>query len=444
MTKKRPYQLTQSQKMMVFILSMSLYGLSNMFTELLPSVQLGPIELSVEYFAFIPLTLCILFHPLYAAIGAALGEVIFGELMLGQFGGIGEIEKFITFSLGMYIAGILVRNPLNRLQVGIGVMSGLIVHHLLGTMVDIGKVWVGIEELEAVQGLAESILIIEGVAFFNDLLFSGILFALLPTLYLVPRLYGKIEPLLGMKPRDNKVSYSLNEIITPKLIVIGVILSAVAVVAEFMSEADLNIGEWEPDFLEMFGSWFVWIIIGVAAIISAITLLTMMKKSRDRTPVLNMAVEPIVQLKDVSFTYPGAESPVLHNIDLTINPGEFTAIVGGNGSGKSTLCKTFNGLIPQFYVGDFEGEVIVNGLLAKDHSVAQLSQNVGYVYQDFENQLLRPTVLDDVCFVPLNYGLADYKERGEWALEVTGLSYHNEFIWQLSGGQKRLLRRSGS
>jgi energy-coupling factor transporter ATP-binding protein EcfA2 len=158
-----------------------------------------------------------------------------------------------------------------------------------------------------------------------------------------------------------------------------------------------------------------------------------------------MAVEPIVQLKDVSFTYPGAESPVLHNIHLTINPGEFTAIVGGNGSGKSTLCKTFNGLIPQFYVGDFEGEVIVNGLLAKDHSVAQLSQNVGYVYQDFENQLLRPTVLDDVCFVPLNYGLADYKERGQWALEVTGLSdLHNEFIWQLSGGQMHLLALAGA
>lgn len=282
MTKKNLYRLTQSQKMMVFILSMSLYGLSNMFTELIPKLQLGPIELSVEYFAFIPLTLCILFHPLYGAIGAALGEIIFGELMLGQFGGIGEIEKFITFSLGMYIAGILVRNPLNRLQVGIAVMSGLIVHHLLGTMVDIGKVWVGVEELEAVKGLAESIIIIEGVAFFNDLLFSGILFALLPTLYLVPRLYGKIEPLLGMKPRNNKVQYSLGEIITPKLFVGGVVLAAIAVIAEFMSEADLNIGEWEPDFLEIFGDWFIWIVIAIAAIIAGITIKFMINKSKKK------------------------------------------------------------------------------------------------------------------------------------------------------------------
>ena len=161
--------------------------------------------------------------------------------------------------------------------------------------------------------------------------------------------------------------------------------------------------------------------------------------------ILEMSVKPIVQLKDVSFTYPGAENPVLNDIQLTINQGEFTAIIGGNGSGKSTLCKTFNGLIPQFYVGDFEGEVIVNGLTAKDYSVAQLSKNIGYVYQDFENQLLRPTVIDDVCFVPLNYGLSDYKERGEWALEVTGLSaLHDEFIWQLSGGQMHLLALAGA
>lgn len=280
MSIKSVYQLTQSQKMMVFILSMSLYGLSNMFTELIPSVQLGFIELSVEYFAFIPLTLCILFHPFYAAIGASLGEIIFGELMLGQFGGIGEVEKFITFSLGMFIAGILVRNPLNRRQVTFAVLAGLLVHHLLGTIVDIGKVWVGVEEFEAVSGLAESIVIIEGVALLNDFLFSGILFALLPTLYLVPRLYGKIEPLLGMKPRNNKVQYSLGQIVTPKLVVISVVLAAVAILSEFLSETDWAFGQWEPEFLETFGEWFIWIPITLAAIITIIVLSVMRSKSK--------------------------------------------------------------------------------------------------------------------------------------------------------------------
>lgn len=158
-----------------------------------------------------------------------------------------------------------------------------------------------------------------------------------------------------------------------------------------------------------------------------------------------MENKPLIELEDVTFTYPGVETPVLTDVTLTINEGDFTAIIGGNGSGKSTLCKTFNGLIPQFYVGEFEGKVIVNGLLAEDHTVAQLSKNIGYVYQDFDNQLLRPTVIDDVCFTPLNYGLQDYKERGEWALKVTGLEdLRDEFIWQLSGGQKHLLALAGA
>jgi hypothetical protein len=286
MSIQKPYQLTQSQKMMVFMLSMSLYGLSNMFTELIPSVQLGFIELSVEYFAFIPLTLCILFHPFYAAVGAALGEIIFGELMLGQFGGIGEVEKFITFSLGMFIAGILVRNPLNRKQVTMAVMAGLLVHHLLGTIVDIGKVWIGVEEFEAVSGLAESIVIVEGVALLNDLLFSGILFALLPTLYLVPRLYGKIEPLLGMKPRNNKVQYSLGQIITPKLVVIAVVLATVAILSEFLSETEWGFGEWEPEFLETFGNWFIWVPISLAALVTIVVLVVMRSKSKSNAKEL--------------------------------------------------------------------------------------------------------------------------------------------------------------
>ena len=82
---------------------------------------------------------------------------------------------------------------------------------VLSTIVDIVKVVVGVEDFEAVPGLAESIYVVEGVEFLTDLIFSGTLFALLPALYLVPRLYGKIEPLLGMKPRNNNVNYPIKE-----------------------------------------------------------------------------------------------------------------------------------------------------------------------------------------------------------------------------------------
>lgn len=271
------YTLTQSQKMMVFILSMSLYGLSNMITELVPSAYLGPIEFSIEYFAFIPLTLCILFHPLYAAIGASLGEVIFGEIMLGQFGGFGELEKFIAFSLAMYIAGTFVRDPKNKVQVGIAAMLGVAIHQAISVTVDILKVWIGVEELEAVPGLAESVVIVEGFAFFNDLLFSGILFALIPTVYLVPRLYGKIEPLLGMKPRDRNDKYSLKEIIGLRLVILAVFLAISAFFFEYLSESDFNM-EWEADFLEMFGEWYIWVSMAVAAMVAIITIVVMLRK----------------------------------------------------------------------------------------------------------------------------------------------------------------------
>lgn len=279
---KTMYTLTSSQKMMIFVLSMSLYGLSNMFTELIPSFRLGPVELSVEYFAFIPLTLCMLFHPFYAAVGAALGEVIFGELMLGQFGGLGELEKFLTFSFAMYVAGRLVRDPQSRAQVGIAAMTGVVIHQLCSSLVDIGKVWIGVEEFEAVPGLAESVVLAEGVGFLNDVLFSGILFALLPTLYLVPRLYGKIEPLLGIKPRAKTDRYEAAGVVSPKLVAGGIALALIAFGAEALSETDWNFGEWDSGFADRLGNGAIWLSIAAAAVVAvAVLLLMRAKKTRN-------------------------------------------------------------------------------------------------------------------------------------------------------------------
>ena len=86
-------------------------------------------------------------------------------------------------------------------MVGVAAITGTAAQLLMGTIVDIAKVQFAVEDFEAVEGLPESVFATEGFVFCNDLLFSGIFFCLLPTLYLVPRLYGKIEPLLGMAPR---------------------------------------------------------------------------------------------------------------------------------------------------------------------------------------------------------------------------------------------------
>lgn len=266
---------TQSQKLMIFVLTMSLYGLATLFTELIPKFQVGLVEFSVEYFLFIPLTLSMLFDPLSAALGAATGELVFSEIMLGQFGGLGELEKFITVTIGVYIAGRMVKDPANRVMVGVAAITGTAAQLLMGTVVDIAKVQFAVEDFEAVEGLPESVFATEGFAFCNDLLFSGILFCLLPTLYLVPKLYGKIEPLVGMQPRtpDSAVSG-----ISPKAIVVCVIGFVCAVVAELAATAGMSLIDWEAEWAESGTALAAGML--VAAVLAVAVLLVMKKNGK--------------------------------------------------------------------------------------------------------------------------------------------------------------------
>ena len=152
-----------------------------------------------------------------------------------------------------------------------------------------------------------------------------------------------------------------------------------------------------------------------------------------------------VEINSLTYTYPGASQPTLNNISLRIAQGDFLAVVGNNGCGKSTLCKVLNGLIPHFITGDFHGEVQVEGVNTLESDVGTLAQKVGYVYQDFENQIVRPTVLDDASYACLNYAFPDYLERGKAALAQCGLEgREEEYIWQLSGGQTHLLALAGA
>lgn len=264
---------TQSQKLMVFVLTMSLYGLATLFTELIPKFQVGIVEFSVEYFLFIPLTLAMLFDPMSAALGAATGELVFSEIMLGQFGGLGELEKFITVTIGVYIAGRMVKNPKNAKMVGIAAMTGVILQLLMGTVVDILKVQFAVTDFEAVPGLPESVFATEGFAFLNDVLFSGILFCLLPTLFLVPKLYGKIEPLLGMWPRTEETALGG---VNGKVIAGSLIGFAVAVGAEMMAESGLSLIDWEASWAESGTALAAGM--AAAAALAVITLLVIRKR----------------------------------------------------------------------------------------------------------------------------------------------------------------------
>ena len=259
---------------MVFVLTMSLYGLATLFTELIPKFNVGIIEFSVEYFLFIPLTLAILFDPISAALGAATGELIFSEIMLGQFGGLGELEKFITVTIGVYIAGRLVRNPKNTKMVGIAAMAGTSIQLILGAIVDICKVQFAVEEFEAVEGLPQSVFFTEGFACLNDICFSGILFCLLPTLYLVPKLYGKIEPLLGMAPRTEKTAM---ESIDIKVVITCAAAFIVAIAAEMAAESGFELIDWEAGWAESGPAFAIGMI--VAAAVAVVAILVMKKNA---------------------------------------------------------------------------------------------------------------------------------------------------------------------
>ena len=272
-------QGTQSQKLMVFVLTMSLYGLATLFTELIPKFQVGIVELSVEYFLFIPLVLAMLFDPMSVALGAATGELVFSEIMLGQFGGLGEVEKFVTVTIGVYIAGRLVRNPKNLKMVGIGAFAGTALQLFMGMMVDVLKVQFAIEDFEAVAGLPESVFFTEGFAFCNDLLFSGILFCLIPTLFLVPKLYGKIEPLLGMQPRTEETALAP---IGGKMLLGSIVGFIGAVATEFLAEAGFELIDWEASWAESTGSVaFAMVAAGAVAVI----ILLAMKKNAEKAQV---------------------------------------------------------------------------------------------------------------------------------------------------------------
>ena len=150
----------------------------------------------------------------------------------------------------------------------------------------------------------------------------------------------------------------------------------------------------------------------------------------------------IIEVRDLHYTYPNAKSPALKGVDLTVNKGEFILLTGPSGCGKTTFCRTLNGLIPHFYNGELEGEVTVNNLNIRDNPTYKLSQHVGLVFQNPDNQIFSLTVEKDVAFGLENQGVPKQEmvESIDWALKMTGIEHLRErATHELSGGQKQRL-----
>lgn len=142
----------------------------------------------------------------------------------------------------------------------------------------------------------------------------------------------------------------------------------------------------------------------------------------------------MIQAEDVYFTYPnGVEA--LKGTSLTIENGEFVAIMGENGAGKTTLVKQFNGLLKPN-----KGSVLIDGVNTTEVSVATLAKKVGFVFQNPDRQLFSETVEEEIAFALKNFGFKQktIKKRVTWALNLLGLEEYRETSpFMLSGGERK-------
>jgi cobalt/nickel transport system ATP-binding protein len=147
--------------------------------------------------------------------------------------------------------------------------------------------------------------------------------------------------------------------------------------------------------------------------------------------------QPIINLEGIHYSYPGTP-PILKDLELTIFKGDRIGLVAPNGSGKTTLFHIIMGLLKPS-----AGRV---NILGKDRRTEQdfkdVRRRIGLLFQDADDQLFSPTVLEDVAFGPLNLGKS--KEEAisisKKTLEFLGLDdFEDRITYKLSGGEKRLV-----
>ena len=150
----------------------------------------------------------------------------------------------------------------------------------------------------------------------------------------------------------------------------------------------------------------------------------------------------IIELRNVTFSYSEEDArPALNNVSLTIQQGEWIAIIGPNGSGKSTLAKTINGLIEAN-----SGEVIIEGVALNAETVWDVRKKIGMVFQNPDNQFVGSTVQDDVAFGLENVGIPReemVKRVADAVAAVNMANFMDKEPARLSGGQKQRVAIAG-
>ncbi|MCL6621218.1 MAG: energy-coupling factor ABC transporter ATP-binding protein [Syntrophobacterales bacterium] len=148
--------------------------------------------------------------------------------------------------------------------------------------------------------------------------------------------------------------------------------------------------------------------------------------------------EPIIRVENLTFRYPGAPRPVFQDFTFELLPEQHLGLVGPNGAGKTTLLHLLMGLLkPQ------HGRILIFGRqVSTEKDFAWVRQRVGLLFQNPDDQLFCPTVLEDVAFGPLNQGktTAEAVALARETMAKLGLEGFEERItYKLSGGEKKLV-----
>ncbi len=150
-----------------------------------------------------------------------------------------------------------------------------------------------------------------------------------------------------------------------------------------------------------------------------------------------MSTTPFIELRHIDYRYSGSDTNILNDLHFHIN-NERIGFIGANGSGKTTLLHIIVGLLsPDRGQLLFQGKEVI---VEKDFR--ELRKKVGFLFQNSDDQLFSPTVLEDVAFGPLNLGLSvnEAKQRGVETLNGLGLyGFEDRITHMLSGGEKKLV-----
>ncbi len=152
--------------------------------------------------------------------------------------------------------------------------------------------------------------------------------------------------------------------------------------------------------------------------------------------------EGIVSMEHLSYIHNKQKVPVLNDVTLAIQPGDFLVITGESGSGKSSLCMALTGAIPHYFGGVMKGMVYVEGQATTQTTISKLANKVGAMLDDYDSQLVAMTVEEEIAFSLENQGVAP--EQIDAAItesleKVHMTEYRQRQLSKLSGGQRQRL-----